>query len=291
MASLAITAPLNDGETPTSFASRLAQANGRDRVRDFALDIGLDFSGVVAGRPEALAHLASLGRCSSVVLTSWAAVAVDDRHFLRGEDFGWRTLRRSRVFGCPSCLLSDLEDETLDVEVRQWGRAIWQVGALRTCRIHGQALVEIAHVADPGSLHDFAALALERVDNLNELCSNSVHRSPSDFETYIQTRLEIGKQGHDFTDALPLEAVIRLSENLGALLTFGHKVRLEDLKEPDFHEAGACGFQVLSSGEAGIRRALGTLQRTFFDSGSDWGPRAMFGRLYEWLAYENDDPT
>lgn len=288
---LSITVPLHDGETPVSFGSRLAQANGRDRVRDFALDVRLDFAGVVAGRPGALASLAGLGGCSPSALASWAAVTDDDRTCLRGEDLGWRTLRRSRVFACPSCLLSDLDDEALEPKVRAWGRAIWQVPALRTCRIHGQELVEIAHADDPTSLHDFAALALSRADDLVGLDAVSERRTPSTLENYVHDRLSAGPSGTGFLDGLPLHAVMRLSENLGAVVTFGRKVRLKDLGERELHEAGARGCASASAGEDGIRTALTALQETFFDGAADWGPRAMFGRFYEWLAHENVDPV
>ncbi|MEH6719998.1 MAG: TniQ family protein [Aurantimonas endophytica] len=291
MAALSITVPFHDGETPVSFGSRLAQANGRDRVRDFALDVGLDFAGVVAGRPAALARLADMGGCCSLALASWAAVTGADGTTLRGENLGWRNLRRSRVFACPSCLLADLRDETLEPEVRVWGRAIWQVPALRTCRVHGQELVEIAHADDPTSLHDFASLALSRADDLVDLDAASERRAPSDFEAYVHDRLSAGPSGTRFLDGFPLHAVMRLSENLGVVMTFGRKVRLDDLGERDLHQAGARGFASASVGEAGIRAALVELQSTFFDGVADWGPKAMFGRFYEWLAHENADPV
>ncbi|MBB4001187.1 TniQ family protein [Aurantimonas endophytica] len=291
MAALSITVPLHDGETPVSFGSRLAQANGRDRVRDFALDVRLDFAGVVAGRPAALASLARMGDCSPSALGSWAAVTDDDRTSLRGEHLGSRTLRRRRVFACPSCLLADLEDESLEPEVRAWGRAIWQVPVLRTCRIHVQELVEIAHPDDSTLLHDFAALAFSRADDLVGIDAASERRTPSSFETHVHDRLWAGRSGTGFLSALPLYAVMRLSENLGAVMTFGPKVRIEDLGERDLHEAGARGFASASAGEDGIRTALTALQETFFDGKGDWGPKAMFGRFYGWLAHENVDPV
>lgn len=200
---LSITVPLHDGETPVSFGSRLAQGNGRDRVRDFALDVRLDFAGVVAGRPAAIASLAEMGGCSPSALASWAAVTDDDRTSLRGQDLGWRTLRRSRVFACASCLLADLEDQSLEPEVRAWGRAIWQVPALRTCRIHGQELVEIAHAEDPASLHDFAALALSRADDLVDLDASGERRMPSALETYVHDRLSAGRREPAFSTGFP----------------------------------------------------------------------------------------
>lgn len=84
---------------------------------------------------------------------------------------------------------------------------------------------------------------------------------------------------------------MRLSENLGAVMTFGRKVRLEDLCEHDLHTAGARGFATAFAGEGGIRTALTTLQETFYEGTGDWGPKAMFGRFYEWLAHEYADPV
>ncbi len=291
MSPLAITVPLNDGETPTSFASRLAQANGRDRVRDFALDIGLDFSGIVAGQDYPLAQLASFGACSLEALKRWAAISVEDQTLLHGEIFGWRTLRRSRLFACPACLLSDLANDDLDLEVRQWGRAVWQVESVRTCVVHGQALMEIAHANDPGSLHDFAALSFTQMHNLENLDAISTRRALSVLELYTHARLETGPRGDHFADTMPLGAVMRLSQNIGAVTAFGSKVRIDDLGDDELHTAEAIGFEAISDGESGIRLALERLQRVFFEGSSPWGLRAIFGRLYEWLAYENDDPV
>jgi hypothetical protein len=291
MSALAITVPLNDGETPTSFASRLAQANGRDRVRDFALDIGLDFSGIVAGQEYPLVQLASFGGCSLEALNRWAAISIEDQTLLHGEIFGWRTLRRSRLFACPACLMSDLANDDLDLEVRQWGRAVWQIESVRTCVAHGQALMEIAHVNDPGSLHDFAALAFTHMHNLEHLNATSARRSLSMLEMYAHARLEVGPRGNRFVDTMPLGAVMRLSQNIGAVTAFGSKVRIDDLAEDELHMAEAIGFEVISKGESGVRQALERLLRAFFEGNSAWGLRAIFGRLYEWLAYENDDPV
>ena len=118
MTRLAITVPLMEGETPVSFASRLARANGRDRVRDFALDVGLDFAGVVRGDPPAIRRLADLGNCSFDRLAAWAVVIGKSHSALRGHRLTKQVLRRNSVFVCPRCLMDDMSLDGIDPEVR-----------------------------------------------------------------------------------------------------------------------------------------------------------------------------
>jgi hypothetical protein len=107
-----LTVPQGEGESPTSFLSRVAAANGTF-ARRFCQALGLDFQKLVDGCSHALGHLAALTGASREELVRQAIVKVDEQTFTwRGETFGRSILRRQRVMVCPACLQEDLAAES-----------------------------------------------------------------------------------------------------------------------------------------------------------------------------------
>jgi hypothetical protein len=84
---------------------------------------------------------------------------------------------------------------------------------------------------------------------------------------------------------------MQVCEVIGAVAQHGPKVHLRQLDENAMWHAGAAGYAIASDGEDGIRRFLDDLQTRFHAGRHAWGPKALFGRLYEWLAHETDDPA
>ncbi len=76
---------------------------------------------------------------------------------------------------------------------------------------------------------------------------------------------------------------------LGAVATRGIRFYAKSLTEDDWYVCGGAGYAIAEKGEDGIRMLLSRLQDSFQNTKHDWGPRSTFGRLYEWLAHENDD--
>lgn len=127
------TVQLGVGETPASFASRLATLNGLS-AREFCLDMGTTFQKVVDGVPEALAAVAYLGSADAGALTDNAFVKTADRRFLhRGQELTRDNLRRATVVVCPNCLAEDIASAgRLVPPVAACQRARWQISALKT---------------------------------------------------------------------------------------------------------------------------------------------------------------
>src|SRR3546814_14198389 len=90
---------------------------------------------------------------------------------------------------------------------------------------------------------------------------------------------------------MPFYAAARLTEIVGAVALFGPKVKVFQLSQSQWHEAGDAGFAITSEGEVGFRRFLVGLQTAFRSSKGDWGPRLLFGRLSDWSAHETADPA
>jgi hypothetical protein len=285
---LPITVPLRAGETPASFVSRLARANGRDRARHFCRDIGLDFQAVVDGDPVSLEHLAALAGSDPADLHAWAIAKTPDGFRLRNQEIARGHVRRNRLVVCPACIAADLADDRLDPVLRPAGRTAWQIAPIRTCLTHDETLVELERFDEPDVLHDLVA-AIE--PHLADVAAypDRCQRTPTAFERYLHERLMHGSGGSPWLDGLTFAAAARACEVIGAVAEHGPGVEMTALDAEAMRTAGAAGYAIAADGETGIRRFVKDLQRPFHEERHAWGPKALFGRLYEWLAHESDD--
>jgi hypothetical protein len=117
----------------------------------------------------------------------------------------------------------------------------------------------------------------------------AVGRTPTEFEKYVESRIVSGVNTDSLLDRMPLYASARVCEITGAVAVRGPKFRIQSLSDAELYEAGATGYEILSRGEVGLRELLTRLQEVFHKGRHDWGPKAMFGRLYEWLSHETAD--
>lgn len=280
---------LRDGESPMSFCSRMAKLFNRT-ARDFCRDMGLSFQDIVDGNRQALRHLALRCRADFDQLTMLSITKVAPRRYRFGDqDLVLDTLSRATMRVCAHCLLADMEKRKEVEQLRPYGRTAWLIAPLRTCPLHNTALIEVADDQHPQRVHDFALLVAPSLQGLAKIGERQQPRHPSDFENYLAERLLSGAKGHSWLEELPFYAAAKVCEVIGAVATRGIRFRADDLTESDWHAAAAVGFKVASSGEEGIKSLLSRLQDSFPKTKHDWGPRSIFGRLYEWLAHESED--
>ena len=272
-------------ETPTSFCSRTALAVGRS-ARDFSLDLGLRFQGLVDGDPSELASLARMTHLPQGKFTGLPIVGRGHRFELAGEVLTRETLSRKVLRVCPDCLAADVERGDERADVRPYGRTLWQIDPIRTCFRHVRELVVASEDGRPNALHDFAGLVAPALPSLLAIAANV--RKPSRFEHYVADRLN-GSASDGWLAPFPLYAVCRMAEVVGATEMFGRRYRTDELSETQRYMADAVGFDILSNGERSIRSFLERLQNRFVASRTTWGPKATFGRIYEFLAHECDD--
>lgn len=77
---------------------------------------------------------------------------------------------------------------------------------------------------------------------------------------------------------------------IGAVAVFGRTPNLNRLTGDEWWRAGAAGFDIAATGTEAIADFLADLQRTYpYHRRSKEGPQALFGRLYQWLAFGADD--
>jgi hypothetical protein len=112
---LGLTISPGEAETPVSFASRLAAANGVN-ARTFCLDWDLRFKDVIDGDKKAIAAIARLGGVDAAALMRHAFVRDEQGCEYRTERLVRTSLRRIRLNVCPACLLDDID--------RQWNRIL-----------------------------------------------------------------------------------------------------------------------------------------------------------------------
>ncbi|MBN9598730.1 MAG: TniQ family protein [Afipia sp.] len=280
---------LGDGESPMSFCSRSALLLGRT-ARDFSRDIRLRFQDIVDGDVPTLEALALCCRADADELKAFSLVKLaQQRHSLRGQLLTRDTVGRKTLRVCPHCLLEDIDTRQGLVSVRPYGRTTWLITPIRTCAKHEIALVDV--VPDNGSrqIHDFAHLVNLSIPSLERLAASSSPLRPSGFEKHLARRIAGHVDHAHWLQSLPFYAAAKVCEVLGAIATLGIRYSSKMLSNIDWHSTGATGFEIAASGEPGIRSLLVRLQEAFPSGRHDWGPRFVFGRLYEWLAHDSPD--
>lgn len=90
---------------------------------------------------------------------------------------------------------------------------------------------------------------------------------------------------------MPLHVAIRLCETVGASERNGLRFRSDKLDSAEWSACAGTGHDLLCGGEADFRSWLEKLLSNFALGRSDMGGRVLFGRLYERLAHETDDPA
>lgn len=281
------------GESVTSTASRNAYLLGRS-VRHFSLDMGFNFQGLVDGEQSTIAMLARRMGVDVEPLAANAITKIGERRYeFRGQALVRASLSRSVLRACPHCLMRDLDERReTQAALRPFGRTVWLIDSIRTCPEHDLGLIAVSTASRAHRVHDFAVLIQPSLPNLAGLAKEAPARQPSAFERFLLARCD-GSSGADaaFLAGLSFYAAARACEMIGAIATHGPRFTADKLSDADWHEAGAVGFDIATGGEDGIRSFLTGLQDRFVMTKGDWGLRLVFGRLYEWLAYESDDPA
>jgi hypothetical protein len=253
--------------------------------------MNISFQGIVDGDVQALKAIAVRTRADLGLLAAGAIMKVGERSFsVRGEALARETLSRKTLRVCPHCILNDLDERSEPLAVRPFGRTVWLIEPIRTCPEHGVALVAVAEDNHPQRVHDFATLIQSAIPRMGQFADEAPRRGATAFERHLLGRCEgLGTNEAPFLHALPFYAAAKTCEVIGAIAIQGIRFRTERLSDAEWHEAGAAGYEITSAGEDGVRTFLSSLQDRFMSTKGDWSPRLVFGRLYEWLAYESRD--
>ena len=100
---------------------------------------------MVDGVETAVGAVADKGGVSLDDLMSHAFVRETGlKYTYRSEMLTRFSLRRKTVMVCPMCLAADIAASSREAHVAAYGRALWQIDAIKTCLDHGISLVAVA---------------------------------------------------------------------------------------------------------------------------------------------------
>ncbi|EHR03026.1 TniQ family protein [Bradyrhizobium sp. WSM471] len=285
------TLPLGAGETPASFASRLAALNGLSG-RQFCLDMGTTFQKVVDGEPQALGIVAAKSGAAPAALTENAFVKTAERRYMHhNEELTRDNLRRATVVVCPKCLAEDVAAGPRSrPQIAAYQRARWQIAAMKTCAIHLAPLAVVDKDMTPSTLHDWSQHVGKILPDLPSLVAEADTRPLTAFETYIFNRTNGVAAGAGLIDTFPLHVAITACELFGAVAAFGRMPNLKTLTEAEWRQAGAAGFDIIANGKPGVEAFLAGLQASYpYTRAGTEGPQAIFGRIYQVLEFGRED--
>ncbi|MCL3883574.1 TniQ family protein [Marivita sp. GX14005] len=274
--------PFDDAETTESYLRRLSQFHtGRCRRALLAdLDINLrDFS---SGTEDALSNLAAA--------TGVAARKLEEGMFLfrpryrefRGEVLSIEFLRPEGSVICTECIEEDAK------EGKSWlmkERILWRLRPMQTCPIHDQRLVSPTSAGTGMEIFDMFALVgescqLEPELQVSTALEMSISHRVSGNHTYAGSWL----------DSQTMEQGVKACEMIGATLTHGLKFNTKALSPEEWRQAGETGFSIARNGAEAVNDAISQIAAMSTTTAGQAGPRAVYGRLYEWLAYNSPIP-
>lgn len=255
---LPILVPLMPGETPASFASRLAWANGLSFASEFCTDQGFTLQAIADGDERALSILARLGGVELAQLMRGVVCKVSTGQYrLAGQLIEKRWITRRRLRFCPECVADDISADTGGGAAQ---KCAWHVPSIGTCLHHQVRLYDDDSYSHSRGPHDFAGRIRDLnlgTDQLRELVAAQVSTG---LEDYLTRRLA-GEQQGTWLDNIGFGAVALGAEIFGVVDLFGIDAKLKHLSDNEKRRAGARGFEFLSEGEKGLFRLLRRLHR------------------------------
>lgn len=278
MARLHPVLPIHGDETHRSWAARLAAFHIGAPVTELFADMNIDPFAYALGAADEVERLAEIAGVSLHEMHSATLKRVNRRVFRLGDE-----VLISAVHGdedlrfCPACLREDAETAALlrqPVAVHLRERLIWRFRAVRRCPRHDIPLGCIDRPDEEELIGVFPTQLVAAVDTPVS-CAQT-----DSLEAYIARRLA-GAAGQKWLDALPLAQAIQSAELLGTALEFEPYDVFEDLTDLERETAIRCGWDFISQGRRGLRRALGILnEKSWRPPGCDkWQERCVFAAL------------
>ncbi|MCJ2120011.1 TniQ family protein [Methylobacterium sp. J-001] len=286
---LRLNVPFGRGEATLAFVCRLAARNGIKLARLFCQDVGIGFTSLRNGEPDAIDRLAEVAGVSIADLDAGNVVRRREGLFLGDNRLTLTFLRRQTFHVCPACLQDDIAGSMFEPDAAAYGRLIWQVIPFRTCPVHGMALVDLGS-GDFSTVYDFTAVIRPSLRLLDAFSKGATLRPQSELERYVANRLRGDPVAVPFLDDIELHAAARFCEVLGASVLFGRGLRMHRLTDDDWHLAGATGMAIACAGQDGVRHALRELRRmTPYGFRARAAPETPFMKFRAWLKKASGD--
>lgn len=271
-----------DDEPAWSLVQRLAAQHGTGTARQFCHDHGLDPASLTTTR--GIEQLAELGGydaeklfASSPVNEANGAVRIGRERIASQDAF------TSEIRLCPVCLRDDLASERGTPRYRAHYRQWWTFKDFLCCPVHGVRLIEgetfDRTTSDPrhaaGDDRDLSSVVPVPADD-------------SSFEQYVLGRLGFSEPiRSSILDALQLNLAMRVAFRIGYHAIHGTDTTVDESCSPDARiEAQARGMAILLGDGTGLVGLFDAWFRAAEPPKGNWGPRAVYGKLYDWLNQE-----
>lgn len=269
-------------ETPASFCSRVALKVGRS-AREFADDMGITFQSIVDGVPDSIAVLAQVCGAHGTIFDKSTLVRTGDRTYnLAGQVFTRETLTRGNVYVCPACITEDVDCP--DGWHGAYGRAQWQIEAMRVCLKHGCLLIPTGHDTNPHRAHDFAWHVHAAMEDILGASITTMPVDSNGLARYLSRRIE-GMEASSWLSTMPAYAAAKSCEFVGLTLRHGVHAPWKSMTSADWHLAGSEGYALLSAGPDALTEYFKALRRAA--PVTEYGFRAIYGRIFDYLSHDN----
>ncbi len=249
--------PLFSDETLPSWVARLARANGKLSSFSFCGDVGVDFSGMLLGRPAEIEMLASVTGRASCELTSHALVFGAGHHVqIANETVSKKFMRKNQLAFCPKCFAEDDVGNGGETDTRRYWRKSWLMSDARVCVVHG---CQLEGLPPHSRLHDLCQVLDRNSIAVAGCISAPVHAEPSLVDKFIVERLAGNVSHGPLLDGIPLGAAIHTARLLGVALSHGSEQAVTQLSKEEVALSTNKGMSVLRSGAPSVRIALDSI--------------------------------
>ncbi|MEY8880362.1 TniQ family protein [Donghicola sp. XS_ASV15] len=249
----------------------------------FCVDKGTSLTAVLQNTDQAISALEELGEPVPEEVRQWSPQQFGSgtRSF-RGHTFPTKSLQTPVMRGCTHCLREDFET-TGAMKMR----GHWLVPHISVCVVHETALVPLWREASPLKRFDSAPRLTDLAPDILAGNLDGAPRKLLPFDRWLEARLALTEFPETWLDDLSLHAACNFCHLLGSA-----RLRLEDIPQsrmtpedrPILYEMG---FQVARHGKDEILATFDALQRK--PGVPHDGPKAIFPKLYERLAYDYHD--
>lgn len=182
---------------------------------------------------------------------------------------------------CPHCLI---EDTVQDDIANQKARISWRLRPVSTCAIHGHALIVVDGIEGDKDLE----APYYSIGQLEAFAQEAVSQIPTLLEKWVCAKLSCAlPNGGEWLDGQTIEQGVRVCEMLGCVLNGGIHVDLKGMTAAELRLHAVAGFEVAKLGAESVTAALDQIRLSSNSRAGQAGPKAMYGKLFEWLAYRN----
>lgn len=307
-----INVPLGDGEDLISFCQRLSIVSGSPEVEGFLVDIGTTATDVLKGTDDAVRRVARFARAdeerlrAATLMRDMSGPIYNRGYRLNGHPVGQRHVERFIPRFCPLCRSEDRLRWPGLGQAAPFMRGEWRLKWIRSCPVHGVALV-VADEEQSSGEGGSSIRSASRIGSLPEM--GIVPLSPSGMEIYLRRRAALKPApgtptpgsdwpngiwpGGIWLDTLHLSAVADFCEVVGLLARMEPRIAADDVRVRslsihalsfmDQHGASDLGWRILSAGPETLRHLVERFTAMACARGGIMKPGGILGPLHAYL--------